>query len=279
MRSLARRAKPRDNQKVFSMLALISPAKKLDFETDSKLATFTQPEFLEKTEVLAKAARKLSRQDLSNLMGISDKLADLNFHRFKDFKPPFDLGNAKQAALVFNGDTYVGLRAREFSAADLKYAQGHLRILSGLYGLLRPLDLIQPYRLEMGVRFQAPGGGDLYSYWNGTISAAVDATVRGHKDKTIVNLASNEYFKAVDTKALKAPVITPVFKEVKDGEARVLGMFAKQARGAMARFMITERVETAEGLKKFTGLGYAYRPELSDAATWVFTRPQPAKKS
>lgn len=260
------------------MLALISPAKKLDFETDTPLGTFTQPKFLDRSEKLIKAARKLSRQDIRNLMGISDKLADLNFQRFKDFKPPFDLGNAKQAAFVFNGDTYVGLRARELDADDLKYAQKHLRILSGLYGLLRPLDLIQPYRLEMGLKFQAPGGGDLYSFWNDALAEAVDDAVKGHKDKTVVNLASGEYFKAVDAKALKAPVITPVFKEVKDGEARVLGMFAKQARGAMARFMITERIETAEGLKKFTGLGYAYQPHLSDAANWVFTRPQPAKK-
>ena len=260
------------------MLALISPAKKLDFESDPTVATFTQPDFLEDSKKLAAAARKLSRQDLKNLMGISDQLADLNFRRFKDFKPPFDLSNAKQAAFVFNGDTYVGLKARELSAADLKYAQKHLRILSGLYGLLRPLDLIQPYRLEMGVNFRAPGGGDLYDFWNGSLAEAVNEAVKGHKDPSVINLASNEYFKAIDRKALAVPVITPVFKEVKDGEARVLGMFAKQARGAMARFMITERVETADGLKKFTGAGYAFQPHLSDAATWVFTRPQPAKK-
>ncbi len=261
------------------MLALISPAKKLDFDIETPLARFSQPEFLTKSKKLARDARKLSRQDLSNLMGISEKLADLNYQRFREFKPPFDLSNAKQAALVFNGDTYVGLRAREMSEDDLDYAQAHLRILSGLYGALRPLDLIQPYRLEMGLKFVNSGGANLYEFWDGTLAKAVDDAVADHADQTVVNCASNEYFKAVDAKKLKAPVITPVFKEVKDGQARTLGLFAKQARGAMARFMITERVEQAEGLKDFTGLGYKFQPKLSEGANWVFTRKQPAKKT
>lgn len=261
------------------MLALISPAKKLDFETEPTLDSHSQPDFLPQSKKLVSAARKLSRQDLRNLMGISEQLADQNFQRFKDFKPPFDLTNAKQAAMVFNGDTYVGLKAREMSKADLEYAQDHLRILSGLYGVLRPLDLIQPYRLEMGLKFKNPGGENLYEFWDGKLAKAVDDAVAGHKDPTVVNLASNEYFKAIDAKSLKAPVITPVFKEVNQGQARVLGMFAKQARGMMARYIITNRVETADGLKSFTEGGYRFQPERSDDKTWVFTRKQPPKVS
>ncbi|PIW30235.1 MAG: peroxide stress protein YaaA [Rhodospirillales bacterium CG15_BIG_FIL_POST_REV_8_21_14_020_66_15] len=259
------------------MLALISPAKKLDFESEPTIQTHTQPDFLAQSKKLVQAARKLTRQDLRNLMGISEALADQNYRRFKDFKPPFDLTNAKQAAMVFNGDTYVGLKARELSTADLEYAQDHLRILSGLYGVLRPLDLIQPYRLEMSLKFKNPSGETLYEFWNGTLANAVDKAVQGHKDPTVVNLASNEYFKAVDAKALKSRVITPVFKEVNQGQARVLGMFAKQARGMMARYLIVNRIEKTNGLKKFADGGYRFQPEQSDDKTWVFTRKQPPK--
>jgi len=259
------------------MLALISPAKKLDFETEPTLQAHTQPDFLAKSKKLVSQARKLSRQDLRNLMGISETLAEQNFQRFKDFKPPFDLTNAKQAAMVFNGDTYVGLKAREMSKADLEYAQDHLRILSGLYGLLRPLDLIQPYRLEMGLKFANPGGENLYAFWDAALTKAVDQALEGHKDPTVVNLASNEYFKAIDSKTLKAPVITPVFKEVNQGQARVIGLFAKQARGMMARHMIVNRIETADGLKKFTDGGYRFQADQSDDTTWVFSRKQPPK--
>ena len=257
------------------MLALISPAKKLDFETESHLAEHSEPDFLGRSEELVMTARKLSRAQLASTMKLSDKLADLNFQRFRDFSTPFDLGNAKQAALVFNGDTYVGLEANTLTAKDMTYAQDHLRILSGLYGLLRPLDLIQPYRLEMGAKFRAPGGTDLYGFWDGQLNEAIGNAVDGHKDPTVVNLASNEYFKAVKAKDLDVPVITPVFKEIKDGQARTLGMFAKRARGAMARFMIKKRIEKPAGLKKFTDGGYEYRDDLSDDTSWVFTRPQP----
>jgi cytoplasmic iron level regulating protein YaaA (DUF328/UPF0246 family) len=258
------------------MLALISPAKKLDFETDSPLSDHSQPDFIGDAEKLAKTARKLSRAELASTMKLSDKLADLNFQRFRDFKPPFDLSNAKQAALVFNGDTYVGLDAPTLSEKDMAYAQDHLRILSGLYGVLRPLDLIQPYRLEMGARFNAPGNTDLYGFWDGRLADAINDATAGHKDNTVINLASNEYFKAVDAKRLAGKVITPAFKEIKDGQARMLGLFAKRARGAMARFMIKKRIETPAGLKKFNDGGYEYREDLSDGTNWVFTRPQPA---
>ncbi len=257
------------------MLALISPAKKLDFETTATLPAYSQPTFLERAEALVTKARKLSRAQLAGTMKLSDKLTELNFQRFRDFTTPFDLSNAKQAALVFNGDTYVGLEARSLSGDDMAYAQEHLRILSGLYGILRPLDLIQPYRLEMGAKFAAPGNTDLYGYWNGELAGAINAATTSHKDNTVVNLASNEYFKAVDAKKLDGQVITPVFKEIKDGQARVLGMFAKRARGAMARFMIKKRIEAPAGLKKFKDGGYKFQAELSDDTNWVFTRPQP----
>jgi uncharacterized protein len=257
------------------MLALISPAKKLDFETETTIADHTQPDFLDNSEDLVKSARRLSRAQLASTMKLSDKLTELNFRRFRDFSTPFDLGNAKQAALVFNGDTYVGLQAPEFNAKDMSFAQQHLRILSGLYGLLRPLDLIQPYRLEMGAKFRAPGGTDLYGFWDDQLSDAINTITAAHKDPSVINLASNEYFKAVKAKNLIGGVITPVFKEIKDGQARTLGMFAKRARGAMARFMIQKRLEKPAGLKKFTDGGYAYRDDLSDETSWVFTRPQP----
>ncbi len=261
------------------MLVLISPAKKLDFESQPRLTTHTLPDFIDDTEDLVAQARTLSRAQLAQTMKLSDKLADLNFQRFKAFSTPFTLANAKQAALVFNGDTYVGLKAESLDDDDMAYAQDHLRILSGLYGLLRPLDLIQPYRLEMGARFKAPGGGDLYGFWDDRLAETINDTVAGHDDATVINCASNEYFKAVQAKRLSGPLITPAFKEIKDGEIRMLGMFAKRARGAMARFMIENRIDRPDGLKDFNTDGYEYRADLSDAASWVFTRQQPPSPS
>lgn len=254
------------------MLALISPAKKLDFESDPQSSRFTQPAFLERTEILVEKARRLSRAELGRTMKISDKLADLNYRRFQDFATPFTLANAKQAALVFNGDTYVGLDATSLDDADMEFAQGHLRILSGLYGVLRPLDLIQPYRLEMGARFQPPEANNLYEFWDASLAEAVNDATAEHKDRTVINLASVEYFKAVDQATLAGGVITPVFKEVKGGIAKVLGLFAKRARGAMARYIVTNRLETPDRIKDFDDGGYAYRPDLSEGDTWVFTR-------
>ena len=257
------------------MLALISPAKKLDFETDPGLSAHSLPDFLGETEILVAAARRLSRGDLQRTMKLSDKLADLNYRRFQAFETPFTLANAKQAALVFNGDTYVGLDAGTLDDADMAFAQDHLRILSGLYGLLRPLDLIQPYRLEMGSRFHPPRGGDLYGFWDGRLTAAINEAIANQPDTSVINLASKEYFKAVHVADLKGPVITPVFKEVKSGMARVIGMFAKRARGAMARYIVKNRLDHAHQIKSFSGGGYKFRPEQSDDATWVFTRKQP----
>jgi len=257
------------------MLSLVSPAKKLNFESDTTSEIHSQPQFLDQAMELVYKARTLSRGQLAQTMKLSDKLADLNYQRFQDFEAPFDLGNAKQAALVFNGDTYVGLDADTLDADDMAFAQDHLGILSGLYGLLRPLDLMQPYRLEMGARFQPPHGENLYGFWDGQITDAVNTAMESHADKTVINVASNEYFKVIKQKLLNGPVITPVFKEVKSGEARTLGMFAKRARGMMARYIIKTRLDRPDGIKDFKDGGYEYRKDLSNDAQWVFTRPQP----
>jgi len=257
------------------MLAILSPAKKLDFESEPVTDAFSQPVLLDDAEKIAAKARKLSRPKLKAMMHISDKLADLNYQRFQAFEPPFDLSNARQAALTFAGDTYVGFDAPSLKKKDLLYAQEHVRILSGLYGLLRPLDLIQPYRLEMGTKFPIGRNEDLYGFWGTRITDALNDATEGQKNRTVVNLASNEYAKSVKPKGLAGRMITPVFKEEKDGQARVIGLFAKRARGMMARFMVTERVDTEDGLKDFTEDGYRYQPEASDETSWVFSRPQP----
>ncbi len=254
------------------MLAIVSPAKKLNFNELAAPIPHSQPDFLDRSQVLVNTVRRLSRAKLANLMKLSDKLAELNFQRFKAFSPPFTTANAKQAVLAFSGDTYIGLEAASLAEKDLVYAQDHLRILSGLYGMLRPLDLIQPYRLEMGSKLSNPEGADLYDFWGEDLADTLDSLASDHKEPVIINLASNEYFKAVKPKHLKTRVITPVFKEVKNGEAKVLGMFAKRARGMMARYMIAGRVEKAEKLKKFNVGGYSYQDHLSDENTWIFTR-------
>lgn len=254
------------------MLALVSPAKKLDFTELPRPLAHSQPDFPKQTGELLEAVRKLSRTGLQRLMKLSDTLGELNFQRFKAFSIPAKAATAKQAVLAFSGDTYVGLDASSLGDDDLAYAQDHLRILSGLYGLLRPLDLIQPYRLEMGSRLINRRGSNLYHFWGDELARAIDKTVAGHVHPVVINLASNEYFKAVQAKILQARVVTPVFKEIKDGESRVIGMFAKQARGMMARYMINKRIEKPEGLKKFTGGGYAFQKDLSDGDSWVFTR-------
>jgi cytoplasmic iron level regulating protein YaaA (DUF328/UPF0246 family) len=254
------------------MLALISPAKKLDFNHLDRPLRHSTAVFDKDTRSLVRTARNLSRRKLQQLMNLSDGLSDLNHARYKAFADEATPDNAKQAALAFAGDTYIGLQAASLDDGDLAYAQDHLRILSGLYGLLRPLDLIQPYRLEMGRRLATRRGGDLYDFWGDKLAKAIDAQVADHEAPVVVNLASNEYFKAARPKKLKARVITPVFKEVKDGKAMTIGTFAKQARGAMARFMIKNRIETPEGLQAFKEGGYKYQAKLSSADDWVFTR-------
>lgn len=254
------------------MLALVSPAKKMDFDSNYAVQNCTQPRFMEDTQELVKVAKKLSSQDLQNLMKISEKLGDLNHQRFKQFKTPFTNDNSHPAVLAFRGDTYVGLDADTLSADDLKYAQKHLGILSGLYGVLRPLDLIQAYRLEMGTKLNNKRGEDLYDFWDDALTKACEKSVKGHKDASIISLASNEYIKAIKPKNLTVPFVTCHFKELKNGTPKTIGLFAKRARGAMARYMIQNRVETAKDLKKFKADGYKFVSDLSDDENFVFLR-------
>ncbi|MDP8917139.1 MAG: peroxide stress protein YaaA, partial [Pseudomonadota bacterium] len=237
-------------------------------------APATRPELLKDAAELARVARRLTRADLMRLMDISEKLAALNVDRFKQLDLKCEEGGV-QAAFAFAGDVYAGLRARELDAPALEYAQAHVRILSGLYGLLRPLDCIQPYRLEMGAPLPTKRGATLYDFWGDRLSKALNQAAQGHADRTLVNLASREYFGAVDIRALKLPRVDVSFKEEKDGEARVLAFFAKKARGAMARFAVDARAESVDDLRAFTGMGYRWRKDLSSDREWVFTRPQP----
>ena len=260
------------------MLMLLSPAKAMNFDAVPDAPKATKPVLAKDTAEIAAVAKKLKRSDIKKLMGISDQLVDLNYERFKAFKTGGRINGAKQAALTFAGDVYRGLDANSLKPADLEFAQGHLRILSGLYGLLRPLDAIQPYRLEMGLRLKNPRGGNLHAFWAPTIAKELDKAVKAHDDPTIVCLASNEYAKAVDRKALKSPFVMVNFKEVKDGKARSLMLFVKQARGMMARWAVENRIARAEGLKAFNVGGYKFSKTLSSDDAWVFTRPQPKPK-
>ena len=256
------------------MLIVISPAKTLDYETPPTTRKSTEPVFLERSAALVEDARKLDPADIRKLMGISEKLAELNHQRFMNWGTPFDRDNAKQSVLAFKGDVYTGLDADSMKAADLNFAQKHLRILSGLYGVLRPLDLMQPYRLEMGLKFANSGGKNLYEFWGDDIAANLNAQLRRLKSKVLVNLASNEYFKAVKPRSLDAEIITPVFKDLKHGKYRVISFFAKKARGQMARYIIDQRLEDVAGIKKFKLDGYQYNKAESTARDWVFTRDQ-----
>lgn len=260
------------------MLILLSPAKALDFNPEREDLATTRPNLMTRTEALSKITEKLGASDLKSLMGISDDLAQLNVERFKAFHPQANEGT-KAAALAFNGEVYRGLDAASLSEEDLAYAQDHLRILSGFYGALRPLDAIQPYRLEMGTKLKNPEGETLYDFWGDDIRAHLDDLASTHSHPQIVNLASNEYFKAAKAKSLKTPVISVDFKEEKDGKLRALMVYAKKARGMMARWIIENRVEAPEALKSFDIAGYRYDKEGSTASKLLFTRPQPEKKS
>jgi hypothetical protein len=253
------------------MLIALSPAKTLDFSPVAEPLPTTSPAMGKDTAELVATAKTLGRADLKRLMGLSDKLADLNVERFKAFRTTRATG-AVPAALAFAGDVYTGLKARDLDADALAWAQDRLRILSGLYGVLRPLDLIQPYRLEMGVRLANPRGSDLYAFWGDRIAKALNTAARGHVDPTLVNLASQEYFGGVDRKALKIPVLTCQFKERRGDEVKIVSFFAKKARGTMARYIIDGRIEQAEALKGFDRDGYAFSPDHSDAREWVFVR-------
>jgi len=253
------------------MLMVISPAKALNFAPAPPFAPLTLPAFREDTASLAKTAQRLTGPDLRRLMGISEDLAKLNRQRFQAFDPHSEDG--LQAVLAFNGDVYRGLAARELDQAGLKWAQDHLRILSGLYGLLRPLDAIQPYRLEMGSRLKTRRGASLYEFWGDRIALALNAAAAGQSDPTLINLASQEYFAAVDLAALSLPVVNCHFREERDGALVTLSFFAKRARGLMARFAIDGRIDRASDLKAFDLERYAFRPDRSTETDWVFARP------
>ena len=257
-----------------NMLILVSPAKTLDFDTAPRTQTHTQPDFLKESRVLMKGLKGLAPQDLSKLMGISDKLAALNVARFQSWKTPFSLKNAKQAALAFKGDVYTGLDAETLTDQHDEYAQQHLRILSGLYGLLRPLDLIQPYRLEMGVGFNNAKGKDLYAFWDEKITQQLNKELEQQQSDVVINLASNEYFKAVKPKQLNARVITPIFKDAKNGQYKIISFYAKKARGLMARYIIEKGLQEPNAIKRFKVAGYRYNKDLSAGDNWVFTREQ-----
>ncbi len=261
------------------MLMLLSPAKAMNFDDAPGAPAATKPALTKDIAEIAGVAKKLKKADIKRLMGISDNLVDLNYERFQAFRTGGRIPGAKQAALTFAGDVYRGLNAGTLKKGDLEFAQDHLRILSGLYGLLRPLDGIQPYRLEMGSRLKNPRGANLHAFWGPVIAGELDKAVKAHDDPTIVCLASNEYAKAVDRKALKSRFIMMNFKEVKDGKARAMMIFVKQARGMMARWAIEKRISRAEDLKTFTVGGYKFSKSLSSDDEWIFTRPQPKPKA
>ena len=256
------------------MLIVISPAKSLDFENPSPVDVCSQPVFLSQSKKLNKVLKKLNREQLSALMNISSNLADLNYARNKNWKPPFTLDNAKQAVLAFKGDVYVGMEAENFSKSEFNFAQKHLRILSGLYGMLKPLDLIQPYRLEMGTKLDNPKGKNLYEFWGNQITRAINKELKASKGKVLINLASNEYFKVIQAKDIEVPVITPVFKEYKNEQYKVVSFLAKKARGYMCRYIIQNKIKKAAELKQFDTEGYVYKEEMSDDKQWVFVRKQ-----
>lgn len=254
------------------MLLVISPAKNLDYETPAKTKQKSEPDFLDDAQALIEELRDLAPQDISKLMSISDKLGVLNYDRYQQWSTPFTEDNAKQAMLAFNGDVYTGLDAENFKADDFKFAQKHLRILSGLYGLLRPLDLMQAYRLEMGTKFENQRGKNLYEFWGDIITDALNKQLKTLKSDVLVNLASNEYFKSVKPKNLNAEIITPVFKDWKGDKYKIISFYAKKARGLMCQYAVKNRITDAEKLKGFDLEGYAYNEGMSSAKEWVFTR-------
>ncbi len=254
------------------MLIFLSPAKSLDFTTPPHVATFTQPAWLKDSASLIRQLRKLSPADIANLMDLSDPLARLNFNRYADWSLPFSPDNAKPAVLAFDGDVYDGLAAKTLAADDLNFAQQHVRILSGLYGILKPLDLMQPYRLEMGTKFANKAGKDLYAFWGERLLKAINAELAERPRPVVVNLASAEYFKAAVGRKINGAVIQPVFEDWKNGQYKIISFYAKRARGVMTRYAVVNRLRQPEGLKDFAEDGYAFAPEVSDEKSWVFRR-------
>ena len=256
------------------MLLVISPAKTLDYETPPATSRFTQPEFLDHAQELIQQLRELSPAQIAELMHLSDKLAGLNVARYGSWHPDFTPSNAKQALLAFKGDVYTGLNAEDFVDADFDFAQQHLRMLSGLYGLLRPLDLMQPYRLEMGTKLANARGKDLYAFWGERISGWLNEALAAQGDDILLNLASNEYFSSVKRKALNARIIDTEFKDLKNGQYKIISFYAKKARGLMARYVIKHQLRDPQALKDFAEQGYRYSAKDSSADKLVFLRDQ-----
>jgi cytoplasmic iron level regulating protein YaaA (DUF328/UPF0246 family) len=255
------------------MLFLLSPAKSLDYDTPvAPDLPATLPQFVPQSRKLIAALKPQSPQQIAALMSLSDPLAALNVARYKAWSPKFTEANSRQAVLAFDGDVYGGLDARSLGAEDLAWAQDHLAILSGLYGLLRPLDRMQPYRLEMGTKLANEAGADLYRFWHGRIAKHLNSCLRADRTPVVVNLASQEYFKAVDTKALKARVVHCVFEDWKSGQYKIISFFAKRARGLMARYAVTQRVETPHQLEGFDLEGYRFDESASAPDRLVFRR-------
>ena len=252
------------------MLIVISPAKTLDYETTPVTDVHSQPDFLNHSAELIEQLRTLSVQDVAELMKLSDKLSSLNVARFESWTPEFTTDNAKQALLAFKGDVYAGMDAETFSAEDFEFAQDHLRILSGLYGLLKPLDLMQPYRLEMGTKLANGRGKDLYQFWGNIITDTLNEQLLS--EQVLINLASNEYFKAAKAKNISARIITPVFKDWKNGQYKMISFYAKKARGLMSRYIIQNKLENPEQLKDFDLDGYRFADSMSEGDTWTFIR-------
>lgn len=254
------------------MLIVLSPAKTLDYTTPATTAVHSKPEFVERSAELIETLRRYSPAQIASLMRISDPLADLNAGRYAVWSPKFTTENSKQAVLAFNGDVYEGLDASSLNAKQLEYTQSHIRILSGLYGVLRPLDLMQAYRLEMGTKLATPQGKDLYAFWGDAVTVALNAQLAEQKSKALINLASEEYFKAVKPRLLEVPVITPIFEDWKAGRYKVISFYAKRARGLMARFAAIKKIKQAEKLKTFDFEGYEFDEAGSDKRNWLFRR-------
>jgi cytoplasmic iron level regulating protein YaaA (DUF328/UPF0246 family) len=257
------------------MLAVISPAKRLDFKSAPTTAKHSLPVFLKESKQLIGVLREKSPAEIAELMKLSSSLADLNYERYGEWETPFTPENAKPAALAFKGDVYLGLDSPTLNDRDWAWAQKHMRILSGLYGVLKPLDLIQPYRLEMGTRLSTPKGDDLYQFWGTRLTRELNEVLADQRRPLLVNLASHEYFDAVDCSRIDARIITPTFKDLKNGRYKFLSFYAKKARGLMARYIIDNRVSTLKGLKDFDCAGYYFSESQSRGDNWVFLRDKP----
>lgn len=257
------------------MIITLSPSKGQDFDTPGNTKKHSTPVALKDSQLLIKELKQIKPAGIRELMGVSENIAKLNADRFKTFKTPFTTGNAKQAIFAFKGDVYSGINIESFTADDLAYAQKHLRILSGLYGCLRPLDLIQPYRLEMKTKLENPRGDNLYQFWGESITENLNKELAKQKEPVLVNLASNEYFKSVKPKLLKGRLLNINFKETKNGKTRVVAIFAKRARGMMTDYILRNRIEKPEYIKKFRAGGYRFSKADSDDKQWTFIRKQP----